>query len=161
MGNFGARKVLRYLAPAVTALSFVLLRLIGGRGTNEFRCDCCWVDVEEMLLTRRLDQPLATRAEPEAFHCLVLLLEAVVGALDFAIGRARFVKLALQVTELSFHFVEPLEKAAQQVLTGGQIIRDLARSLHHDHIYVSDGAMGRHFLSFFRNFPQDDQLARA
>jgi hypothetical protein len=57
--------------------------------------------------------------------------------------------------------VEPLEKAAQQVLTGGQIIRDLVGALHHDHIYVSDGAMGRHFSSFFRNFPQGDQPARA
>lgn len=35
MGNFGAGKVLRYLAPAVTTLSFVLFLLVGGRGIRE------------------------------------------------------------------------------------------------------------------------------
>ena len=114
-----------------------------------------------MLLPRCFGQPLAPRSQPEAFHRLVLLLEAVVGPLNFAIGRARFIKLAFQVAELNLHRVESLQKAAQQILTGGQIIRDLIGSLHHDHIYVSDGELGREFLKFFKNSLQEDQPARA
>ena len=114
-----------------------------------------------MLLPRRLCQPLAPRSQPEAFHRLVLLLEAVVGSLQFAIGRARLVKLALQVAELNFHLVELLENAAKELLAGGQIIRDLSGSLHHDYIYVSDGALGQEFLRFFRNSLEGDQPARA
>ena len=97
---------------------------------------------------RRLCEPLAPRSQPEAFHRLVLLLEAVIGALQFAIGRARLVKLSLQVAEPNFHLVELLENATKELLAGGQIIRDLRGSLHHDHIYVSDGAMGQEFSGF-------------
>src|SRR5262249_4617940 len=89
-------------------------------------------NVEEMLLPRRVLESLAPRSQPEAFHRLVLLLEAVVRALQFAVGRARLIKLALQVAELNLHLVELLDNATKQLLAGGQIIRDLSRSLHHD-----------------------------
>src|SRR5271165_3898197 len=104
-----------------------------------------------MLLPRRLGQPLAPRSQPEAFHRLVLLLEAVVGTLQFAVGRARLVKLTLQVAELILHLVESLENATKEFLAGGQIIRDLSGSLRHDDMYVLDGALGREFSRFFRN----------
>jgi hypothetical protein len=113
-----------------------------------------------MLLPRRLGQPLASRSQPEAFHRLVLLLEAVVGSLQFAISRACLIKLALQVTELNLHRVESLENATKELLAGEQVIRDLSGSLHHAHIYVSDGALGQDFSSFFRNFLDPDQPAR-
>src|SRR5271166_3102223 len=113
-----------------------------------------------MLLPSRLCQPLAPRSQPEAFHRLVLLLEAVVGALQFAIGRARLVELSLQVSELNFHLVELLENATKELLAGGQIIRDLSGLLHHDDIYVSDRAMGHEFSGFFKNSLQADQPAR-
>ena len=121
----------------------------------------CSSDIEEMLLPRCLCQPLAPRSQPEAFHRLVLLLEAIVGALQFAIGRARLVELSLQVAELNLHLVELLENATKEILAGGQIIRDLIGSLHHDYIYVSDGALGQEFSRFFRNSLQEDQPARA
>ena len=39
MGNFRARKMLRYLAPAVPPLSLVLVRLLNLRGINGPRLD--------------------------------------------------------------------------------------------------------------------------
>ena len=114
-----------------------------------------------MLLPGRLCQPLAPRSQPEAFHRLVLLFEALVGSLQFPVGRARLVELTLQVAELNLHLVELLENAAKKLLAGGQIIRDLSGSLHHDHIYVSDGALGQDFSRFFRNSLHENQTARA
>jgi hypothetical protein len=114
-----------------------------------------------MLLPRCLGQPLAPRSEPEAFHRLVLLLEAVVGALQFPVCRAGLIELSLQVSELDLHLVKLLENATKELLAGRQIIRDLRQSLHHDHIYVSDGALGQEFSRFFSNSQQQDQPVRA
>jgi hypothetical protein len=113
-----------------------------------------------MLLPRRFYQPLAPRSEAEAFQRDVLLLEAVIGTLQFPVGRARFVKLTLQVAELSLHLVELLQKATEEFLAGRQIIRDLVGLLHHDYIYVSDAALGRGFFQIFREFSARDQPAR-
>jgi hypothetical protein len=114
-----------------------------------------------MLLPRCLCQPLAPRSQPEAFHRLVLLLEAIVGALQFPVCRASLVELSLQVAELNLHLVQLLENATKEILAGGQIIRDLRASLHHDDIYVLDGALGQEFLGFFRDSLREDQPARA
>jgi hypothetical protein len=57
--------------------------------------------------------------------------------------------------------VELLENATKEILAGGQIIRDLRASLHHDDIYVSDGALGQEFFGFFRNSLREDQPAWA
>jgi hypothetical protein len=114
-----------------------------------------------MLLPRCLGQPFAPRSQPEAFHRLVLLLEAIVGALQFPVCRASLVELSLQVSELNLHLVESLENATKELLAGRQIIRDLSGSLHHDVIYVLDGASGQGFSRLFRNSLQEDQPARA
>lgn len=74
---------------------------------------------------------------------------------------ASLVKLSLQVSELNLHLVESLENATKELLAGGQIIRDLGGSLHHDDIYVLDGASGQEFSRFFRNSLQENQPARA
>jgi hypothetical protein len=37
----------------------------------------------------------------------------------------------------------------------------LRASLHHDDIYVSDGALGQEFFGFFRNSLREDQPAWA
>ena len=65
-------------------------------------------------------QTLAPRFQPEAFHRLVLLLEAIVGSLQFAIGCARLIKLALQVAELNFRLVELLENATMDAWQAGK-----------------------------------------
>ncbi len=114
-----------------------------------------------MLLPSRFCQPLAPRPEAEAFQRDVLFLEAVIGTLQFPVGRARFVKLTLQVAELTLQLVELLQKATEELLAGRQIMRDLIGLLHHDHIYASDGALGQGFSRIFENSPQRDQLARA
>ena len=57
--------------------------------------------------------------------------------------------------------MELLENPTKEFLAGGQIIRDLRESLHHDHIYVSDGKSGQEFSRFFTNFLQQDQPVRA
>jgi hypothetical protein len=59
--------------------------------------------------------------------------------LQFAIGRVRFVELALQVAELNLQLTESLEDATKEFLAGRQIVRDLSGPLPHDDIYVSDG----------------------
>jgi hypothetical protein len=112
-----------------------------------------------MLLPRRLCQPLTPRTQPKAFHRLILLLEAIVGALQIPICRASLVKLSLQVAELDLHLVESLENTTKEFLAGGQIIRDLRASLHHDDIYVLDGALGQEFCGFFRDSLREDQPA--
>jgi hypothetical protein len=114
-----------------------------------------------MLLPRRLSQPLTPRSQPEAFHRLVLLLEAIVGALQFPICRASLVELSLQVAELNLHLVELPENATKEILAGGQIIRELSASLHHDDIYVSNGALGQEFSGFFRDSLREGQPAWA
>jgi hypothetical protein len=142
MRNFGARKMLWYLAPAVTPLSLVLVGLLGRWGIYGLRHDRgCSVAIEEMLLPRCFGDPFAPRSQPEAFHRLVLLLEAIIGALQFDVGSASLVKLALQVAKLNLHRLKLPENAAKQLLAGGQIIRDVSGSLHHDYIYVFDGAL--------------------
>jgi hypothetical protein len=104
----------------------VLGRFLGREGISELnRYCCCSVGIEEMLLPRHFCQPLAPRSEAEAFQRDVLLPEAVIGTLQFPFGRARFVKLTLQVAELSLHLVESLQKATEEFLAGRQIIRDL------------------------------------
>ena len=99
--------------------------------------------MQKILLTECFDQPFAPRPEAKAFHRQILLLEAIVRMLQLSAGRARLVQLTLQVAELALHLAEPLRKAAEKFLARKEIVRDLIGSLHHDYIYVVDGALGK------------------
>jgi hypothetical protein len=108
-----AGKVLRYQAPAVTFLSPLFDRVLSRRRINRPRRAChSSIKIEEVLLPWCFRQPLTTRAQPQALHRQVLFLEAVVGSLQIAVGRASLVELPLQVSELSLHLVELIENAA-------------------------------------------------
>jgi hypothetical protein len=133
VANFRARKLFRYLPPAMPSL----LLLLGGlfvrwSHTTLKRNQPYSTVIKKVLLPGCLRQMLPLRSQPETLHCLILLFEAIVGSLQFPVGRACLVELTLQVSELNLHLMELLENTAKQFLTGGQIIRDLGMSLHHN-----------------------------
>src|SRR5271155_5698723 len=103
-----------------------------------------------MLLPGRFRQPLTAWPEKHPLQYEVFFLEARVGTLHFLGCRHEFVELSLEIAESH-------EKGAEQLLAGGQVVRD-GVVLRHNHIYDYGGARVGELP---KNFLLDAPLARA